>query len=95
MSDDEDEDVGFVPRSQHGVGQHAVQPSMTPAITYIPDAAEGVELSASPRSGSRGVSPRSRGASPNDFTKPFRPAPSAVALEKYCRAKAVRTSRVE
>ncbi|KAI5887407.1 MFS general substrate transporter [Schizophyllum commune H4-8] len=44
-SDDEDADVGFAPKSQHGV-----QPSMTPAIAYIPDAAEGVELSASPRS---------------------------------------------
>ncbi|KAL1699492.1 major facilitator superfamily domain-containing protein [Schizophyllum commune] len=51
-SDDED-DGAYAPESQHGVGQHGVQPSMTPAIAYIPDAAEGVELSASPRSLSR------------------------------------------
>ncbi|KAI4521246.1 MFS general substrate transporter [Schizophyllum commune Loenen D] len=52
-SDDEDDDGAYAPKSQHGVGQHGVQPSMTPAIAYIPDAAEGVELSASPRSLSR------------------------------------------
>ncbi|KAL1688246.1 major facilitator superfamily domain-containing protein [Schizophyllum commune] len=99
-SDDED-DGAYASISQHGVGQHgvgqhAVQPSMTPAIAYIPDAAEGVELSASPRSGSRGASPSlGRGSLERRISHDVELNPSRGSIEHRPRLNASRSRGVD
>ncbi|KAL1719424.1 major facilitator superfamily domain-containing protein [Schizophyllum commune] len=92
-SDDED-DGAYAPRSQHGVGQHAVQPSMTPAIAYIPDAVEGVELSTSPRS--RGASPSlDRGSLERRISHDVELNPSRGSIEHRPRLNASRSRGVD